>query len=337
MNNTSLKALPSFDTGELTAQDECIQLAEPDHKAKGYMWLQRLYRILTHQNSFPAQDHAIACFLEQGCIRFADDLGMVLKPISEEVFEVQACSFQAKDVYIGQHISTRMLPPLSQLPEGVGSVSLQHFDASAQSLLESVDGHPLMSCFSTGFSLSNGESYLLCFLGFESSESQSDSKDVEFLELMAEGIVSMMDSHANTVQRKTHSLELVAQGSVKSLEEYQQIAVLPQGTGISVKVANVLKKHIGSESLSIDSVARDLNLSKRTLQRRLQQQDLHFADIRDRVRFHYAIHYLVYEKTPIDRISSILDFSDRTSFTNAFKRWSGLCPRLFRKLFRDYV
>ena len=130
---------------------------------------------------------------------------------------------------------------------------------------------------------------------------------------------------------------MFAMGSVKTLEEYTHQAALPEVYGVPARVVEVLQKRVGHSPLGIGSVAEDLNLSKRTLQRRLQQQDISFAELRDQVRFHYSIDYLVKQHLSIDAISAALDFSDRTSFTNAFKRWTGLSPSTFRKLFRDYV
>jgi AraC-like DNA-binding protein len=58
--------------------------------------------------------------------------------------------------------------------------------------------------------------------------------------------------------------------------------------------------------------------------------------LRDDLRFHYAIKYLIDDNLSVDLVSRALDFSDRTSFTNAFKRWTGLSPSTFRKLFREF-
>lgn len=124
---------------------------------------------------------------------------------------------------------------------------------------------------------------------------------------------------------------------VKSLQEYRLQAQLPELEGIAARVLIALQNRIGHSSLAIAHLASDLNLSKRTLQRRLQQEDINFAQLRDKLRFNHAISYLVEQKLSIDAISSSLDFSDRTSFTNAFKRWTELSPSLFRKLYRDYI
>lgn len=128
-----------------------------------------------------------------------------------------------------------------------------------------------------------------------------------------------------------------ATAGVKSLEEYKHIARLPEVYGVSGRVVEVLARRIGTQPLAIDYVAEELNLSKRTLQRRLQQQNISFAQLRDQVRFHCSLDYLTRQTLSIDAISAALDFSDRTSFTNAFKRWTALSPSTFRKLFRDYA
>lgn len=123
----------------------------------------------------------------------------------------------------------------------------------------------------------------------------------------------------------------------RSYEEYLSLAEIPKFEGVSARVIDALKQRVGRDDLSIDRIAEDLKLSKRTLQRRLQNQNANFAQIRDALRFHFAIKYLIGEHMSVDTVSKALDFSDRTSFTNAFKRWTGLSPSVFRKLFRDYA
>lgn len=123
----------------------------------------------------------------------------------------------------------------------------------------------------------------------------------------------------------------------RDFEEIKEKAEIPQLHGVAGKVIDTLQRRIGHNSLNIEDIASDMNLSKRTLQRRLQQQEISFAILRDQVRFNHAIDCLLQKNMSIESTSNFLDFSDRTSFTNAFKRWTTISPSVFRKVYRDYV
>lgn len=216
----------------------------------------------------------------------------------------------------------------NQPPESLPS----YYVSSAQSSSD----HPMQRVGFVGTPLivSNNRVGVLCFTsttGFQLSNS-----DIESLELMAEGVARMIELQAAKEKTKLEDTGFAVPG-VKSLEEYIYQATIPELYGVSGRVIEVLQRRIGGMPLSIDHVADELKLSKRTLQRRLQQQDASFAQLRDQVRYHHAINYLTRHTLSIDSISSALDFSDRTSFTNAFKRWTSLSPSTFRKLFRDYA
>lgn len=127
-----------------------------------------------------------------------------------------------------------------------------------------------------------------------------------------------------------------SQPYTRTYEEYLSLARIPHWDGVPARVLNALHLRVGHTDLSIEQIASDLNLTKRTLQRRLQSQNTNFAQLRDDLRFHYAIKYLIDDNLSVDLVSRALDFSDRTSFTNAFKRWTGLSPSTFRKLFREF-
>lgn len=123
----------------------------------------------------------------------------------------------------------------------------------------------------------------------------------------------------------------------QDLERLRSRARIPVMSGTAGNVLSVLQQRIGHKPLDISHVADYLQLSKRTLQRRLKEHMVSFVDLRDRVRFNCAIDCLLIDGMSIEATSKHLDFSDRTSFTNAFKRWSDLSPSTFRKLYRDYV
>jgi len=80
----------------------------------------------------------------------------------------------------------------------------------------------------------------------------------------------------------------------------------------------------------IGIVAEKLDLSVRTLRRRLSDEDTSFQDILDDVRFGLAAEYLAQTRLPLQEISTLLGYSDPGNFTHAFKRWSGKAPSDFR-------
>lgn len=77
-------------------------------------------------------------------------------------------------------------------------------------------------------------------------------------------------------------------------------------------------------------LARFLNLSERTLRRRLQQDNTTYKQILENVRQERATYYLQQTSLPILQISLQLGYSQLTSFNAAYKRWTGLTPGAVR-------
>jgi AraC-like DNA-binding protein len=77
-------------------------------------------------------------------------------------------------------------------------------------------------------------------------------------------------------------------------------------------------------------VAQQLGMSARTLARKLNAEGVAFADILDQLRSVLAQRYLSQRDLPISEISWLLGYSEASSFTHAFKRWTGKTPRQFR-------
>lgn len=302
--------------------------------------IKSLYQLLLDVPQYDADYSGINRFLEAGCLMYGMQYALMLRRLSHQVAEVAAVVDLHKDddtFFIGQHLTIE------------NTASAQVFeDHQAQTLTKS----PNLGGYSQGFAYNgvdvnaylgasvvpaNIEPMVVCFFSSVPKEADFTAEDKEILGLLAEGVAFMIDIQKSQAQRKMTDQAMLALGSVKTLDEYLQQARLPEVYGVPARVVEVLQKRIGHAPLSIGHVAEELNLSKRTLQRRLQQQDISFAELRDQVRFHYSIDYLIKQHLSIDSISASLDFSDRTSFTNAFKRWTGLSPSTFRKLFRDYV
>lgn len=146
-----------------------------------------------------------------------------------------------------------------------------------------------------------------------------------------------MTTGVNTVESTSPQLTSVIDVGFQDLERLKTKARIPIMSGTAGDTLLTLQQRVGHKSLGIKDVAESMQLSKRTLQRRLKAQMVNYARLRDRVRFNRAIDCLLVDNMSIEQTSKFLDFSDRTSFTNAFKRWADLSPSAFRKLYRDYV
>ena len=86
----------------------------------------------------------------------------------------------------------------------------------------------------------------------------------------------------------------------------------------------------GSEFPTSAEVARVLNMSQSTLQRRLKCEGWRFQQVLDEVRHKLASEYLKSTNLPVSEISVLLGFSDAPNFRRSFRRWSGMTPLDFR-------
>jgi AraC-like DNA-binding protein len=80
-----------------------------------------------------------------------------------------------------------------------------------------------------------------------------------------------------------------------------------------------------------DHAAQMLALHRRTLNRRLKNRGTTFQDVLDQVRFDTARHMLHLTQMPLPQIAASLGYVNASSFTRAFRRWSGGTPARFRR------
>ncbi|HEC27060.1 MAG TPA: AraC family transcriptional regulator [Gammaproteobacteria bacterium] len=85
-------------------------------------------------------------------------------------------------------------------------------------------------------------------------------------------------------------------------------------------------------SVTDSSVSEAVYTSKRSLQRKLHEKGTTFKTILTEVREDLALKYIHDRKLTLTEISFMLGFSEMSSFSRAFKRWTGESPKEFRKL-----
>ncbi|MDG1311793.1 MAG: AraC family transcriptional regulator ligand-binding domain-containing protein [Porticoccaceae bacterium] len=90
-------------------------------------------------------------------------------------------------------------------------------------------------------------------------------------------------------------------------------------------------QYLPEGEVTIDKLASKLNISRRTLQRRLSERDTSFLNILQEVRSKVALRYLSDKRLGITEIAFLLGYGDQGSFSSAFKSWHGVSPRDYRR------
>lgn len=83
--------------------------------------------------------------------------------------------------------------------------------------------------------------------------------------------------------------------------------------------------------VSAERIAEQLHMTDRTLRRRLDDQGVSFRELLTSVRRDLALRYLADDNLSLTEISYLLGFSEPSSFTRAFRGWTGRSPSAARK------
>jgi AraC-like DNA-binding protein len=81
---------------------------------------------------------------------------------------------------------------------------------------------------------------------------------------------------------------------------------------------------------SRDAVANGLNMSPRSLLNKLEQRNTSYKEVMENLRTALALQYMEQPNMPITEITFLLGFSDSSSFSRAFRRWTGKSPSDYR-------
>jgi len=82
--------------------------------------------------------------------------------------------------------------------------------------------------------------------------------------------------------------------------------------------------------VSVVRVADAMNMSVRTLRRKLSEENTSFRALVDQLRMTMAVSYLRDTDLTVEEIAASLGFSDAANFRHAFRRWTKAAPGEFR-------
>jgi len=103
----------------------------------------------------------------------------------------------------------------------------------------------------------------------------------------------------------------------------------PTGT-LRAAVENELEKLLPPGQAKAQTVAKALAVSVRTLSRRLADEGTTYVEVVDQLRRSLALQYLKERELSLSQIAWLLGYEGQTSFSHAFKRWTGRSPSAAR-------
>lgn len=103
-----------------------------------------------------------------------------------------------------------------------------------------------------------------------------------------------------------------------------------QTLGFTAIVKQSVIKLVKPEFPTVEEVAGHLNISTRTLQRKLQEENCTFNSITSDLKKELAQSYLRKKELNISDIAYLLDYTDVSTFSRMYKKWTGVSPLEYR-------
>lgn len=95
---------------------------------------------------------------------------------------------------------------------------------------------------------------------------------------------------------------------------------------IVAQVRAAIIRNLAHDRVRLGSIAAELGLSPRTLQRKLAEAGASFQQVLDTARYALARDYLRQGSLSLLEIAFLLGYQEQSAFTHAFKEWSGMNP-----------
>ncbi len=203
-----------------------------------------------------------------------------------------------------------------EAPENIKHLYVEKFFATSISVIRNLaqtDLDPVEVAFqhSPTSYLNEYERIFRCPLTFNHSENalvlNQSVLDIEFSHYNSE-VKELLSNHAESL--------LSRQASDYHLQAEVQKAIID---------------HLHEGIVSIEMISERFNMSRWTLNRKLNLEGTSFQDILNQTRRELAVSYLENSQFSISEIGFLLGFSNPDSFPKAFKRWFGKTPMNFRQ------
>jgi AraC-like DNA-binding protein len=145
------------------------------------------------------------------------------------------------------------------------------------------------------------------------------------------------DQPLNTVTFSARHLDAPIIRSEAQLESFLRLApyhmvIEPLASNLSIthRIREILGDDFRQDMPSFDELTALLNMSARTLRRRLEKEGTSYQRIKDNARRDIAITLLSRDGRTVSDVAEHTGFSDPSAFHRSFKKWTGQSPGSYR-------
>jgi len=120
-------------------------------------------------------------------------------------------------------------------------------------------------------------------------------------------------------------------GSLFESQAEDLLAKSPRHGVFAGQVRQLIKENLPGGEARMEIVCRKLGNSSRTLQRKLREEGTSYQELLEEIQRDLSEFYLQKPETAICEVAYLLDFSQSSAFHRAFRHWTGLTPKTFRR------
>ncbi|WP_339313491.1 helix-turn-helix domain-containing protein [Paenibacillus sp. FSL M7-0896] len=138
--------------------------------------------------------------------------------------------------------------------------------------------------------------------------------------------LTLLQSHLDLpfVSYNKELLEILAPALDRSLDEQLD------SFSVSGRVKVIIAHCLAGGCPDLQTVAKELTMSGRTLQRRLTDEKTTFKQLLTQVRHEQAREYLANPSLDLKEVAFLTGYEDQNSFFRAFRHWEGVTPSQWR-------
>lgn len=142
------------------------------------------------------------------------------------------------------------------------------------------------------------------------------------------------DEYSVLISRRDHEMAIFGHGEemLKAAEKLaqNQLDKINNQQTLLEQITWHIEEQIQTSSPRREEIAKRLNMSVRTLDRRLDSADTSWQELLDQIRLKRASELLMTTDFSISLVAEKLGFSDVRSFQRKFKTWTGMSPSDYR-------